>query len=761
MNALPSWWVPLFTAAAAMSIVAAAEPSTATVATGDAFAASASSAAVAQELARLRAEPAPSDELFALMTVTDRQTGERRLLTRGTPRAEYTQYVRFPETAPAGEVYSEGEEVIAAVGVETVIRSITRRTIKPGRSILSRDDQEELRLRQRNGGSALSERIDGGLRHAIESGSIDLAGTDPISVRIRPRGVPRLALPKVHDDTDAGLLWVGLEIRAARERALLERKHQLARLQQPLIAAIERAGGRILHALWLSGSIEAAIPARALIGLAAHRDVLSIDRIAEQKEVVHKFQGDDYYVAMDAEDFDDAHKGQHGMRSKNGFTSRVVLALEESCLDSQHPAWLNNSPDSWSRLTTHDCDPVFCDGCCDEPGGIEHCEGSDDHGTHVAQLMAADFMQGQEPGLDDDSRRKLTGTCPECRLIFYQDEGLNQRTAGLEEACRDGVDIFESSIGSLDTSCDGNGDYDAELEALIDCDAAYFQAAGNEGGSLNGACTTNYPADHPWTFTVGGIQSIEPCNTAGAYYTADCPYDPEASVGGGGPSGAATMIDIAAPFRFSNLIKPNVSPVDWRGGNGTSFSTPVVAGLAARLLDWWKQHISDSLFFDNRLRTVMLLFGDRTVGDAGPTRTLRGFSSAWGSGRVGLVPFDDLPEWAVSRRTFTIGADDSVTYRVNIPDGVPFFKAVVWHNGTDYTNEPQIGLTLTPVGCNTPLNAYITSDNKAMLVFPLEEPLGPSCTHVDITIDNIKHGSSGTRRFYVAAYAAREDEAHF
>lgn len=83
-----------------------------------------------------------------------------------------------------------------------------------------------------------------------------------------------------------------------------------------------------------------------------------------------------------------------------------------------------------------------------------------------------------------------------------------------------------------------------------------------------------------------------------------------------------------------------------------------------------------------------------------------------------------------ARRAARYGAGGRAATGIDISNGVPFAKAVVWQDGKDYSNEPQIGLTLTPVGCDTALNSYITSDNKAMMVFAMEEPLGATRTHV-------------------------------
>jgi len=713
-------------------------------------AASPRSEVLMRRLDALRRDVPPGDEVYGLVMVTDRHTGERALFARGVPDPQIHSYLEDMRNAPPGVAYFETESAHADDEAEVVIRSVHVRNRRPGRKPWSRDEEEESNLRQRNRVGTMNHRIDGGLRARVLSGGIDLAGTAVVPVAIEMRGVPRLRIPKPRDPATGGLLWAGLELAGERERAIIAHKRAVAELQVKLIDAVEAAGGRLHYAAWTSGAVEADVPARAIPALAARADVFRVDYREPLQEDTH-FHGEDYYPATDADDFNPSHAGQHGVTSKHPYSSRVVLAMSEQCIDIGNPAFLT-AGGLWDRVWYYDCDPL---GACSQ-GGVEECSGTSSHGTQVAQMILGDFMDGQDPLVANP--RRYTGGCEECQMFFLQDQNLNQRTKALDNACDLGVDIFESSISTTAVSCDGNGSYDGTLQDLVDCDAVYVQSASNKGSS--GACSTGYPADHPWTFTVGGIATSGDCSSAGEYYTSNCEYDPGASMGGGPPN-VVSIIDLAAPYQFGNLITPNTrNPVTFANNAGTSFGTALVAGLMGRLLDWWHEHVSDSLFYNNRLRDYFLLFGDRSSGSAGVFQSTGSYSTRWGAGRVGLVPFDDKDNWGIARASCELEAGETCTIVHSLDPDATFYKAVVWQDGTDYANEPGIGLTLNPSGCATSTTAVTYYDNKAIRTYTPGSAVGPldGCTGMTITIENVQNGTSGTRLFHFGAYSDVEDE---
>ncbi|MEZ4301738.1 MAG: S8/S53 family peptidase [Polyangiaceae bacterium] len=708
------------------------------------------SEALAAAIERVRSEAPAPDEVFALITLKDRKTGEKRQLTRGVPRPEYARYIADPQSAPEGLLYGESDDVDAGDDVMIVRRIVTEREDLSTEHVDERE-VDEAELKDRNKDSGLFHRIEDGIWNRVRSGEIDITSNQPVRVIFELKDVPRLRLPKLRDTAAGGLLYTGLDVAAARERAILDRKVAMQKLQAPISQAMAAVGGKVTYSSWTAGTVEGIVPASAIDLLARRGDVFSVDYNEIDAETGYK--GDDIYTATKGDQFEGSHSGFGGLSSKHSSTSRILMGIREPCLDVDTPALLSTSASSSSRADFFDCDE---NASC--TGTVEDCSATDDHGTHVVGLALGDFMDNQDSAVSATNARQMTGTCQECQLAYLQDQNLDDRNRTLDKACELGVDIYSASWGTTSISCDGNGSYDSNLEALVDCDAVFVVAAGNFGSGSG--CSTSYPADDPWTFTVGGVDTSGTCDTAAEWYTSTCDHASGASIGGASydsGTGDASLIDLAGPYTHSGLIAENTAnPVTMEGGSGTSYATPTVSGLMAMMMDWYQDNVSTSIFFNNRMRNFMLLMGDRSTGTAGTSRLINDTSIHWGAGRVGLVDFDSL-SYNLLRNSNTIAANDTVTFSMTIKSSATFFKAAVWHDGKNYANEPGIDLTINPTGCSSATKSVSRFDSKVILAFNGTGDLN-GCTGMDITLTNNKHGLSGSRVFHFAAYSTTTDE---
>lgn len=194
----------------------------------------------------------------------------------------------------------------------------------------------------------------------------------------------------------------------------------------------------------------------------------------------------------------------------------------------------------------------------------------DDHGTKVLSCLAADI-----PGV-------MVGTAPKASYwLIKSEDGRSEYpieedywTAAVEFADSAGVDVISSSLGYFNFDADGLGYNQGDLDgrtALISraADMAsskgllLFCSAGNEGGGSWGKIT--FPADAVDVVTVGAITSRKKkSNFSSIGFTADYRVKP----------------DVVALGTESCVIDPGGTI---RYANGTSFATPILAGLGTCL----------------------------------------------------------------------------------------------------------------------------------------------------------------------------------
>ncbi len=203
---------------------------------------------------------------------------------------------------------------------------------------------------------------------------------------------------------------------------------------------------------------------------------------------------------------------------------------------------------------------------------------SDEHGTHTLSLVAG-YDQGNFTGIAYGAQFALARTEDTPRERRVEEDNWAAAMVWAESL---GVDIVSSSLGYRDGYTDSLEDYTYDdmdgLTTVVSRAAAeavkrgvvVVNSMGNEGANTPGTITA--PADVDGVISVGAVGR----------------YGIIASFSSTGPtSDGRIKPDLVAPGVYVSipLIYPAGSNYSYfNGGNGTSFSTPIVAGICALIL---------------------------------------------------------------------------------------------------------------------------------------------------------------------------------
>ncbi|OIR10528.1 MAG: hypothetical protein BEU03_00920 [Marine Group III euryarchaeote CG-Epi6] len=252
-----------------------------------------------------------------------------------------------------------------------------------------------------------------------------------------------------------------------------------------------------------------------------------------------------------------------------------------------------------------------CDGGCptDENGNYQFTtdEGSsedpddfDGHGTHVASTVLG---MGGDDDEDGDGEVDYLGVAPAARLIDMQvmaDWGSGSAADINEaiEACienvntdwendgekNNGIHIMSMSLGTTGDS-DGTDSQSQLVNQANAAGIAVIIAMGNDGDE-----EVPSPAAADWSIAVGAMDNMNNVNRNDDDLASYSNYGPRQSDGDNDrwdelkPSVVAPGSDIRAAAAHSNLFGES-NAQGWTAKSGTSMATPIVAGLAALLLE--------------------------------------------------------------------------------------------------------------------------------------------------------------------------------
>ncbi|MDC0243507.1 S8 family serine peptidase [Marine Group III euryarchaeote] len=252
-----------------------------------------------------------------------------------------------------------------------------------------------------------------------------------------------------------------------------------------------------------------------------------------------------------------------------------------------------------------------CDGGCPTDGdgnyqftteenSNEDPDDFDGHGTHVASTVLG---MGGDDDEDGDGEIDFIGVAPGARLIDMKvmaDWGSGSAADINEaiEACienintdwendgekNNGVHIMSMSLGTTSDS-DGTDSQSQLVNQANAAGIAVIIAMGNDGDE-----EVPSPAAADWSIAVGSMDNMDNINRNDDDLASYSNYGPRQSDGDNDrwdelkPSVVAPGSDIRAAAGHSNLFGDS-NAQGWSTKSGTSMATPIVAGLAALLLE--------------------------------------------------------------------------------------------------------------------------------------------------------------------------------
>lgn len=310
-----------------------------------------------------------------------------------------------------------------------------------------------------------------------------------------------------------------------------------------------------------------------------------------------------------------------------GEQGNVIIGIVDGGTDWRHPdlqanVWTN--PDETPNNGVDDDNNGFVDDVhgwnfaneSNDPTGLSTQPSNSNHGTFVAGNAAAVTNNGL--GLAGTSWNAtfmpIAAACPQ------QDDAICFGFPGIIYAASNGATIINASWGGPESSDQG----ERAIAFAVDMGALVIAAAGNDG--LNTDLTPFFPASFDKVLSVGSTGKNND--------------------GKAGFSNFGVSADIFAPGSGVESTSPGGS---FGTGSGTSFSSPLVAGIAALV------KTQNPNFSVDQLREQVRVTGDN-IDAANPN-----FAGRLGRGRVNAlraVTVTDLPAIRITDVTFTESGND-------------------------------------------------------------------------------------------------------
>jgi hypothetical protein len=626
----------------------------------------------------------PRDVFLHVRTYVDGEIVEDDLVT---DEAYWAEIDYETMTSQDGERYSVIFEVVHPN--DATLQLVTR---------LVRDQRGDSRARtgsiERVGSPHRPPRVGTG----IEQWMVDAQPSDTRLVEVRLRSETTAGLPpSLRHLLDVEPAFV-IDHEIARLEAREQARAEAHTLREPLMAAVEQAGGTALNEYVGINCFKALITPAALESLLEQEELLHISDPMYPEPDEHDGQHVQW-VTQAQQYHDDGSDGSQpsGDAFQWGTSTehdRLVIGIIDNQIDADHPVFQDDSGGTDRVVEFHRFNGASWSVAGESSAASDYSSGVADpnHGTKVAYFAAGDLEDGQDAGVSNvRTQQGRTGQAPEAKLVF-----ISTKQATMLDTIDRAYDIFPDIVNHSQSAkpnpiCDEptSGAFTANTVDAVNLamneGIFWTQTPGNEGHSGT-ACTTATPG------TAAGAFVVNPAlvNGASPLFSQDTTTD--SSRGDNHPSGNGTtgssLISLVAPGgrKDNSCVQFNDGYTDCNPA--ASWAAPIVAGAVGLLEDWLYRNSFAVAGNPRHEFPLMLLMSDNRNESLG-VNDFDPLDSQWGAGYLRMRLFTvggmDAPAraaWGMSAvangETVEIDINPSGGVNIALSSNVKHIRAATW-----------------------------------------------------------------------------------
>lgn len=589
------------------------------------------------------------------------------------------------------------------------------------------------------------------LVHAHEAGLLSVQADDVEVVIALERNGRSGGVP-IFEQVEQAIMQGRVVTRGDRDRvhaeAIAARQAAIARVQAPVVTAVERAGGVVLARGQSTHIVVARMPIAALRELAARSDVARIDlHTADDDEVdgAHVIKGHQIEQFVTA--------GYDGENVGNTYDLSFAQ-VEGNGAHDDHLGFREGTGTATRIRGRYNCG-LLCTSTSAFASGDES-----DHASSVAGIIFGDLLDGQDSSVTTSTDRAArSGYAGEARGWLYMGSSsvAFDHIAGQSGGTAPMVVNMSAGAASADPACEGRDTRSRAANEMFESGKILIKSAGNEDHPSTTDCTVTAPGSAIGALSIASLGSSSTgteTTVRGASISSFSSRGGTSSEGGG-----RSIIDLAA-YGYRQRLFDTAGGYS-RSGGGTSYAAPTVTATALNFIDHYKHEYSDLIDNPGILAANLLLMGNRQTQTS--SKALYGYDNLYGAGALRARRYDsagmDAP-WRYSNGWVCIS--DKESYVIGINDGlalssdVDTFKAVLWwydsrHESNGSVDDIDLRLQTT---AGTTLRSSVSVDNKERVFY---QGIGGNAIQLQIygfsvTADDTGCGTNSMKVYYAYYY---------